>query len=249
MFVEKPCEQSEAEDASDLGVRSSGYFSRSEELWYGISSPFYDIVVWWGFLPFGGEKYLRREFVRWFDVQPGQDVLSLCCGTGTTERALIAAVPTARMTALDLGGGQLARARRKDRSGTIDYRLGNASDTGFEDDAFDRVLITLALHEMPRKLRLSVLREAARVCRPTGRVIAIEHAPMTKGWSWFLRGVWWFGWVPGNPEVATSRDLQRHGLAREMEQAGLRVRERYTTTLGWIEGVVAEPVGARGRSG
>lgn len=40
----------------------------------------------------------------------------------------------------------------KDPSGLLDYRVGNARDTDFEPGSFDRVLITLALHEMPRKL-------------------------------------------------------------------------------------------------
>jgi ubiquinone/menaquinone biosynthesis C-methylase UbiE len=71
-------------------------------------------------------------------------------------------------------------AKQKDQTWSISYRIGNSSATGFEHNTFDRVLIVLALHEMPRNLRLSALREAARVCRPGGRVIAVEHASPAK---------------------------------------------------------------------
>jgi len=103
------------------------------------------------------------------------------------------------------------------------------------------VLITLALHEMPRQLRMSILLEAERVCRPSGRVIAIEHAPLFNRLQRFVRSLWWFEWVPGNPESSTTKDLQQRGLANEMKQAGLRVIGRHTTSPEWIEGIVAEP--------
>ena len=198
-------------------------------------------MTWFCFLPLGGERACRRQFVDWFDIEPGHRVLSLCCGTGTTERAIIRATPTARVTAVDLSPGQIATARRKDRTGLVDYRVGDASDTSFGSRSFDRVLITLALHEMPRRQRLSILREAARVCRPAGRVVAIEHAPVTSRRVGVARSLWWFGWVPGNPETATTLDLQRSGLGNEMEQAGLRVIGRHTTSPAWVEGIVAEP--------
>ena len=221
-------------------VRPSGYMSRMEEIWYGISGPFYDIMTWWCFLPMGGEIACRRNFVDWFEVEPDQDVLSLCCGTGSTERALIELIPSAKVMAIDLGLGQITTAKRKAPTGLLDYRVGNACDTGLETESFDRVLITLALHEMPRKLRMSILQEAKRVCRPDGYVIAIEHAPLSSWFQRFVRSLWWFGWVPGNPESSTTKDLQKRGLANEMKQAGLHIIRRHTTRPEWIEGLVAK---------
>jgi demethylmenaquinone methyltransferase/2-methoxy-6-polyprenyl-1,4-benzoquinol methylase len=221
------------------GLRPSGYASRIYELWYGLDSPLYDLVVWWGFLPLGGEAACREEFVRWFEIEPGQRVASLCCGTGGTERAILRMVPDVTITGIDLGPGQLARARRKNPGGRVDYRLADASRTGLPPGSFDRVLITFALHEMPRALRAAVLTEAARICAARGRVIAIEHGSPRPGWSALFRALWWFFWLPGNPEVATSRDLQRRGLAREMEEAGMIVIDRRVTDPAWVEGVIA----------
>ncbi len=224
-------------------VRPSGYVSRSEEIWYALGGPLYDLLTWWCFLPIGGELACRREFVRWFDVRPGHEVLSLGCGTGTTDRILLRQVPEARILGIDLGAGQVARARKKDLTGRVEYREGDASRTELPDASFDRVLITLMLHEMPRELRLDVLREARRVCKATGRVVAVEHAPPPGSWtSRLLRALWWFYWLPGNPELSTTKDLQERGLANEMREAGLEVICRYCTRLDWIEGVAARPL-------
>jgi ubiquinone/menaquinone biosynthesis C-methylase UbiE len=230
-----------ADSRAGSGLRLSGYASRLYEFGYGVASPLYDLIVWWGFLPLGGEAACRREFARWVGLEPGLAVASLCCGTGSTERAMLEVAPTLRITGVDLGRGQIARARARDPSGRIDYRIANAAETGLPGAGFDRVVIGLALHEMPRELRLRVLREAARICRPDGRVVAIEHGRPQGAVSRFFRALWWFFWIPLNPEVATSRDLQCRGLDNEMRECGLEVIERHATNPDWIEGFAAVP--------
>jgi len=117
------------------------------------------------------------------------------------ERAMLESVASLDITGIDLGKGQLARARRKDSAIRIRYLERNAVDTGLPSADFDRVLITLALHEMPHILRLMVLEEAKRLCRTSGQVVGIEH---TRPRSLFSRTLlWWFFWTPGNPEVVT----------------------------------------------
>jgi demethylmenaquinone methyltransferase/2-methoxy-6-polyprenyl-1,4-benzoquinol methylase len=219
----------------------TGYSSRLLSLAYAVASPLYDLVAWWAFIPLGGERACRREFVRWLDLRPAQRVVSLCCGTGSMEHAMLAAQPELSITGLDLGRGQVARARRKNRGLEVTYILGDAARTGLPSGAFDRVLIGLALHEMARSVRLCVLREARRLCAPGGRVLAIEHGKPASRVSRLLRAVWWFFWVPGNPEVPTSRDLQERGLDNEMRECGLEVIERHTTRPDWIEAFSAVP--------
>jgi ubiquinone/menaquinone biosynthesis C-methylase UbiE len=218
-----------------------GYSSRFLSVAYAAAGPLYDLIVWWGFLPLGGEDACRREFVRWLDLEPGQRVVSLCCGTGSMERAMLAAEPKLSITGVDLGRSQIARARRKNRGRPVTYLLGDAARTDLPSRSFDRVLVALALHEMRRSTRLAVLREAHRLCSSDGRVLVIEHGrPRTRA-ARFLRGLWWFFWVPGNPEVATSRDLQERGLDNEMRECGLRILQRHTTRPDWIEAFVATP--------
>ena len=220
---------------------ATGYSSRLLELAYAVASPAYDLIVWWGFLPLGGERACRRQFARWLHLRPGLRVASLCCGTGSMERALLEEEPGLSITGVDLGPGQIRRARRKDRRAQIVYELGDATRTGLPSRGFDRVLIGLALHEMTRPTRLAVLREARRICAPDGLVAAIEHGRPTGRGSRLLRGLWWFFWIPGNPEVPTSRDLQERGLDVEMRECGLEVLEHHTTRPDWIEGFVAGP--------
>jgi ubiquinone/menaquinone biosynthesis C-methylase UbiE len=220
---------------------SNGYSSRFLAWAYAAASPLYDLIVWWGFLPLGGEAACRRTFVDWLRLGPGMQVASLCCGTGSMERAILAEAPGVEITGVDLGTGQLARARKRGTDPRLRLLRADATATGLDAGAYDRVLIALALHEMTRPTRLAVLREAHRLCAPDGRVIAIEHGrPATRG-ARLLRALWWFFWIPGNPEVPTSRDLRARGLDREMAECDLRVERRETTRPDWIEAFVAAP--------
>ncbi len=224
-----------------VGVRESGYVGRAQELGYGLAAPLYDWIVGFMLLPVGGAAAWRRQVTGWLDARDGQRIVSLGCGTGAAERAILATHPNARITGIDLGAGQIAMARRRDPVGRIEYRVGNAASTALEPASVDRVLIGGALHEMPKTLRLAVLREARRVCRADGRVLAVEPARTRTRWSGWWRSAWLFLWIPGNPEAATIRDLIASGLDREMEEAGLEIVARHRSTPDWFEGLLAKP--------
>ncbi len=228
-------------DERAIGVRDSGYVGRAQELGYGLAAPLYDWIVGFMLLPVGGAAAWRRQVTGWLDVRDDQRIVSLGCGTGAAEHAILATHPRARITAIDLGAGQIAMARRRDREGRIEYRVGNAASTGLDPASVDRVLIGGALHEMPRALRLDVLREARRICRPDGRVLAVEPARTATRWSSWWRSAWLFLWIPGNPEAATIRELVASGLDREMEEAGLEIVGRHRSTPDWFEGLLAKP--------
>lgn len=80
-----------------------------------------------------------------------------------------------RAIGVDLSRGMLAEARRRGRPGGAPLLLAqmDAGRLAFRDASFDTVAISLALCTVPDPAR--ALREAARVCRPGGRVVLLEH--------------------------------------------------------------------------
>ena len=224
-------------------LRSSGYVGRLQEIGYGLASPFYDLFVAWAMALLGGERKVRRDIASWLEVGAGDEVLSLCCGTGTTDRALLELEPNLRITGVDLGRGQLSRARRRETSGRVVYQLGDAAETGLEDESFDRVMLVGALHEMPRALRAKVLREARRLTKLQGALLVFEPCRTTTRWSALTRSLALFLWVPGNPEATTTHDLIAHGLDTELREAGFEPVRRHRTTPDWFEAILARPVG------
>jgi ubiquinone/menaquinone biosynthesis C-methylase UbiE/protein-S-isoprenylcysteine O-methyltransferase Ste14 len=188
-----------------------------------LESRVYDLALRWVLLPFGGERSFRREMTSALDFAPGERVLDLCCGTGSSSAALRErAGSSCRLVGADLSRGQLSRAARKKECRPILLVEANAARTPFASASFDCVVIPHALHEMPRETRIAVLGEARRLTRHDGRVAVLELDDPPSRVRKILLGTWLGYWLPYpiNFENPTRRDMVRHGLRRELAEAG-----------------------------
>jgi demethylmenaquinone methyltransferase / 2-methoxy-6-polyprenyl-1,4-benzoquinol methylase len=101
-------------------------------------------------------------------VQPGDDVLDSCCGTGDLAVACLRA--GGRVTGLDFSPRMLERARRK--SAAIEWIEGDALALPFGDGAFDSATVGFGVRNLS-DLEAG-LAELRRVLRPGGRVAVLE---------------------------------------------------------------------------
>lgn len=101
-------------------------------------------------------------------VKPRDAVLDVACGTGVVAREAARRLGRTggKVVGLDCNDGMLAVARRF--APNIDWRLGQAEDLPFEDDAFDAVTCQFGL--MFFEYRIAALKEMWRVLRPGGRL-------------------------------------------------------------------------------
>ena len=101
---------------------------------------------------------------------PGERILDLAAGTGTSSAAL--AKGGAEVVACDLSEGMIEVGR--ERHPEIEFVHGNAMDLDFEDGSFDAVTISWGLRNIPDPQL--ALREMARVVRPRGRLVVLEFS-------------------------------------------------------------------------
>ncbi len=133
---------------------------------YDRAAPRYDRVIRLA------EWMLFKDGRRWAAAQARGDTLEIAIGTG---RNLPYYADDVRLTGIDISPAMLALAQeRAQRLGRqVELRVGDAQALAFPDSSFDTVLSTLSLCTIPDAER--AVREAARVLRPGGRLVLLEH--------------------------------------------------------------------------
>lgn len=118
------------------------------------------------------EKVLFGGGREWVCSRARGEVLEIAAGTG---RNLPFYAGDARLTAIELSPAMLEIARRRAEAlgREADLRLGDAQDLPFPDATFDSVVCTLGLCTIPDDEK--AVREAARVLKPGGRLLLLEH--------------------------------------------------------------------------
>jgi len=125
-------------------------------------------------LSLGQDRLWRRAVARAAGAGPGEVVLDLAAGTGTSSRAFTRS--GARAVACDFSLGMLAVGARKPAPG-VRLAAGDALALPFRDQSFDVVTISFGLRNVADPAL--ALAELLRVTRPGGRLVVCEfsHLP------------------------------------------------------------------------
>ena len=147
-----------------------------------LISKFYDISLKIGLTP-TGEKILRMSVYNALlpYVSRGDTILDLCCGTGTLTVLLAKLLYSdCKIIGVDLSQGQIAQAQNKNIYPNLKFRVMDANNLQFNNESFDKIIISAALHEMDKKQRLNVLSEVHRVLKKDGQFLIFEHHEPSK---------------------------------------------------------------------
>jgi ubiquinone/menaquinone biosynthesis C-methylase UbiE len=173
------------------------------------------------------EAWVRQGLIDSIKGKPRR-ILDLGCGTGSTTLMLKQAFPQAQVTGLDFSPYMLVMADHKAKAAglNIQWRHGNAEETGFPDASFDLVTASLLFHETPPTASKSILRECFRLLTAGGEVLILDGNQKT------LRQVDWLTEVFEEPYI---KDYAAGSVDAWMGAAGFEVVQ--TKDLFWIHQV------------
>lgn len=139
----------------------------------------------------GNDQLWRVATTRAVDPHPGDRILDLAAGTGTSSASL--AKSGATVIAADFSPGMIEVGRKKfGRVRNLQFVEADATNLPFADDEFDATTISFGLRNVvePKK----AIAEMFRVTKPGGRIVICEFStpphPVMKGlYDFYLKRV------------------------------------------------------------
>ena len=150
---------------------------RYTQIYDTFISRFYDLGLKIGLTPYG-ERILRECVYHAISplIKRGDRILDLCCGTGTLTILLAELFYNdCSIVGLDLSRGQIAQAQKKNIYSNLRFIAMDANNLTFNNESFDKIIVSAALHEMNKKQRLNVLSEIHRTLKKDGYLLIFEH--------------------------------------------------------------------------
>ena len=193
---------------------------------YNRFARWYDLVE--GVPNLLGVRLLRRRLLR----RASGRVLEVAVGTGKNLRYYSAGC---RITTVDVSIEMLKVARQRAASLSVDisFSLADAEALPFADQSFDTVVFSLSTCTFPNPV--AVLREMARVCKPAGRILLLEHGRSDREWL----GRW-----QDRRDDRHAKQLGCHWNRETLElvrQAGLKIHNSRRVFFGVFHQIEAVP--------
>ncbi len=149
---------------------------------------------WYDFISGSSERPARTRGLQMLDIQCGERVLEIGCGTGEALTVLASRAGDAGgVIALDLSAGMLYVAKEKLARHNVpaaDFIQGDGTRLPFAKETFDAVFLSFTLELFPGVEIPALLRECRRVLRREGRIGVVSllqsNSPgwMEKTYTW-----------------------------------------------------------------
>lgn len=197
-------------------------------------APLYDLGVCLASLLVGGEKRIRESTVEALGDVKGCRTLEVCCGTATLS--LLMAGRGAEVCGLDIAKGMLKVAKEKAVKGDTRMVLlqADAISIPFRAMVFDRVVVSMGLHEIPFDRVKDIFKEIRRVLKGGGRFVILDYHK-AEGLPGLLQRVFFIF-----TEHYTAREWIEGDLQEELREAGFKGFQRRFLAKGALQIVTVE---------
>ena len=148
-------------------------------------------------------------------------ILDMACGTG--EQSLAFAKKGHNVTGIDLSPDMLKIANQKKHPNLkMQFLLSDATRIPFKTNTFDASCVSLALHDMPHQIAISVLKEMKRTTKPNGKIIIVDYSTPQNPIGNLIVSLW---------ESIYFKKYHELSLDHFIKKAGLKKQKKFTWML------------------
>jgi len=188
-------------------------------------------------------KDMRMFIARFTDLNPGDRILDVCCGTGAQILEYAQRGPIAVGIDNDPAMLRVAEGNRmKQKLDNISFRFADATSLPFKDNYFDYVSISFGLHDKVSEVRNRVVSEMKRVMKQHGALILADYqVPLPRNiWAIAARSIEFL--VNGSHYEGFKDYLGSGGLDGILRTHNLREEQRVHVKSGLVVIVKAKKI-------
>ncbi|MCP4722011.1 MAG: class I SAM-dependent methyltransferase [Desulfobacteraceae bacterium] len=172
---------------------------------YDFSAKIYDPVLYLALRP------IRIAVLNELLNHQDKKILDLCCGTGN-QLKLLSKKGFKNLHCLDISTAMLKVANKGDYP--INIYNKEATKTGFENESFDIVIISFAIHEKNRNTQEKFIKEAHRLITQDGFILVIDYAFDNNTPEFVKKGIGIIERLAGKEHYQNYKNyIQNNGLA------------------------------------
>lgn len=185
-----------------------------------ILTPFFDALV----EIVGLGTSFKKKVVERANLQIGERLLDVGCGTATLLLAAKSRYPSIEAVGIDVDDRVLDIARKKIAKNKLQIEVvqARAENLPFPPASFDVVTSTLIFHHLPTEIKKLAMQEIHRVLKPGGRFLLVDFG---KPEGILLKAFFTLGALLRSDEVKYLQDNREGRLPRFLQEIGFEVRE------------------------
>lgn len=149
----------------------------------------YDKIV--NIITFGKIKSTHQQTAVLAQVEPGQSVLDIGCGTGLLLMDVEKVIgPQGTAVGLDVEPAMIAQAKRRaaKNDSKATFAVASIDDIPYPDSSFDVAIQSLVFHHLTAAQKEAGLVELRRVLKDNGRLLIVDLNPSRRGLATSLPG-------------------------------------------------------------